>query len=82
MIIQEFDLRMLELELISDVDVPVACVLELFDEPIGLLLRHTVCFESPALHDLEDLGQELARSNEELAHIEPTARESISLEDL
>jgi hypothetical protein len=47
---------MLELQLIPDVDVLVAYVLELFDEAIGLLLRYTVCFESPALHDLEDLG--------------------------
>lgn len=50
------DLRMLELQLIFDVNVLVACVLELFDEAIGLLLRYAVCSESPALNDLEDMG--------------------------
>lgn len=56
---------MLELQLIPDADILVAYVLELFDEAIGLLLRHTVCFESPALHDFEDLEQALVLLNEE-----------------
>lgn len=46
---------MLELQLVLDVDVIVVRVLELFDEAIGLLLRYAVCFESPTLHNLEDL---------------------------
>jgi hypothetical protein len=46
---------MFKLQLIFDADVLGAHVLELFDEAIGLLLRYAVCFESPSLHDLEDL---------------------------
>ena len=46
---------MLKLQLVFDADVLVGYVLELFNEAVGLFLRYTVCFESPALHDFEDL---------------------------
>lgn len=35
----------------------VGLVLELLDEAIRLFLRYSICFQSPALHDLEDLEQ-------------------------
>jgi hypothetical protein len=51
------DLRMLELELILDVNVRGALVLELLNEAVCflLLLRLAIWFQGPALSDLEDL---------------------------
>jgi hypothetical protein len=49
------DLRMLELELVFDLDVLGAFVLELMDEIVRFFLRFTICFQGPALSDLEDL---------------------------
>jgi hypothetical protein len=51
------DLRMLELELILDVNVRGALVLELLNETVRslLLLRLAIWFQSPPLSNLEDL---------------------------
>ena len=49
------DLRIAELELVPDVDVVVALVLELLDEAVCFFLRYPVGFQRPALHNLEDL---------------------------
>jgi len=46
---------MAELELVPDVDVVVALVLELLDEAVCFFLRYPVGFQRPALHNLEDL---------------------------
>jgi hypothetical protein len=46
---------MLELELVFDLDVLGAFVLELMDEIVRFFLRFTICFQGPALSDLEDL---------------------------
>ena len=77
------DLRLFELDLVSDVDVLVGLVLELLDETVRFFLGYSICFQSPALHDLENLCRGLVRQTmRNQARSELTARESISLEAL